>query len=415
MLKGRSGLLDLNNTYKEIYEHNISDPFIRKEALHFLLKWTLACTQNPHVRLLTDAIKFHLEQQGETTDHIDRIYILSLASNLLVIDEHDAVQFAHISVKEYFQVTTDFASEFAKTKTNDQVAETCLQYLLSAYQNFPYYSVNRVLSGKMEAEFFHYSLARWALHYSRSGKTSSSTVHFKKLIPGASASSEFGAWVKACMDWHGFNMDHVDDALSTPPCPFFLACIWGFMDIINETISEAPEQLKSLNYNRRNGLHLAAYYNQIHVVKVLIRTDIDINLQIDDIKGRTALHQAVIRGNTEIVRTLLLEREDVDVNIWDGRGDAAIHHAINCGSVEMIRLLLDCSKDLDINRESDIKWDSGFRGLTPLHLAISKDQPDIVTMMLEKRKDIQINFDSYEGSPLHVAAERGYVDIIDIS
>lgn len=173
-------MLDLNNTYKEVYEHNISDSSSRKDDLHFLLKWVLACTQNPHVRLLTDAIKFHLEQQGETTDHIDHIYILDLASNLLVIDEYDTIQFAHISVKEYFQVTADFASKFSNTKTNDQVAETCLQYLLSSYQNFPYYSLDRVLTGQIEAEFFHYSLARWALHYSRSGETSSSTVYFKK-------------------------------------------------------------------------------------------------------------------------------------------------------------------------------------------------------------------------------------------
>ncbi|EED14424.1 ion channel nompc, putative [Talaromyces stipitatus ATCC 10500] len=394
-LKNRTGLLDLNNTYKEIYEHNISDSFTRKDDLHFLLKWSLACIQNAHIRLLTDALKFHYEQQGETTGHINYNYILNLASNLLVIDEHDTVQFAHISVKEYFQLTTDFASEFTKGETNNQVAETCLQYLLSSYQNFPYYDVY----GQMEAEFFHYSLTRWALHYSRSGKTCSSTVLFKKLIPGASAGSEFAAWVLAGIDWHGFYIGDIKDALSRPLALFFY---------------HNPEQLKALNLNGWNGLHLAAYYNQLHVVEALIRTDIDINLRIDDKERRTALQQAVIRGNTEVVRFLLLEREDVNVNIRDRSGHSAIHHAINHGHVEMVRFLLDSSKDLNINLQLVIDWVSDFPGLTPLHLAITKGYFDIVTMLLEKRDDIQINADSSEGSPLHVAARRGYVDIIEI-
>jgi hypothetical protein len=58
-----------------------------------------------------------------------------LASNLLVIDEHDTVQFAHISVKEYFQVTANFASEFSFAKTKNQIAETCLRYILSSYED----------------------------------------------------------------------------------------------------------------------------------------------------------------------------------------------------------------------------------------------------------------------------------------
>lgn len=218
------------------------------------------------------------------------------------------------------------------------------------------------------------------------------------------------------MDWHGFAMDHVNDALSTPPCPFFLACIWGFMGIINETIDQKAEQLKALNYKGRNGLHLAAYYNQRDVVKALIRTDIDINLQTNNQEWRTALQQAVICGNTEVVKLLLLEREDVDINILDrgtlGR-NSAIHHAIRRGHVDIIHLLLDSRKDLDINVETDTRWTSSLRGHTPIHLAIIKGDIEVVTMLLDKRHDIQINFDSYDGSPLHAAARLGRVDIID--
>ncbi|GAM37911.1 ankyrin repeat protein [Talaromyces pinophilus] len=397
MLKDRSGLLDLNNTSKEIYEHNISDSFTRKDDLHFLLKWALACTRNVHISLITDAIKFHLEQQGETTDHIDRIYILDLTSNLLVINEHDTVQFAHISVKEYFEVNADFASEFAETKSNDQVAETCLQYLLSSYQNFPSsYSVVQLMSRQMEAEFSYYSLTQWALHYSRSGETCSSSGYFKKFIPGALAGTEFAAWVSTSMKWHGYAPEYVGHALSRPPsfCSFFLACVWGFMDIINETISERPELLKSSNIYGENGLHIAAYFNQIDVVKALICTDIDINMLNSD--EETALQRAM-----------------VDVNNQDRHENSAIHQAIKKEHVDIIRLLLDCRKDLDINLETDLAYSSNFRGPTPLHLAIIRGNLEIVTVLLDKRHDIQINFDACEDPPLHLASQLGHVDIID--
>ena len=156
------------------------------------------------------------------------------------------------------------------------------------------------------------------------------------------------------------------------------------------------------------------------VKRMLIRVDPNTR----DICGRAPLHYAAREGRVEAIK-LLLERGAYP-NAWDNGDKTSLHYAAERGDVEIVRLLLE--KGAYPNARD-------YRGRTPLRYAAEYGYSDIVRLLLEHgtlslfdavtkgdvegvklwlERGVDPNVKVGGSTPLHVAAERGYVEIVEL-
>ena len=109
-----------------------------------------------------------------------------------------------------------------------------------------------------------------------------------------------------------------------------------------------------------------------------------------DNDGNTPLHSACKNGYTEIVKILLESGINLNVNEKDNNGDTPLHSACKRGYTEIVELLLDAGK----NKSSYAK---------------------IVQSLLNTGINLNINEkDSNGDTPLHCACQRGYTEIVKL-
>ena len=109
-----------------------------------------------------------------------------------------------------------------------------------------------------------------------------------------------------------------------------LACREGFADVLRvllQPITKEEEQwnnydvslqnfnhtLGAVNYEGLTCLHLAASYNRVDVIKLLLENGADINVKAEK-SGRTILHEVAWSGNLDLVKFLLMCGRTLDIN-----------------------------------------------------------------------------------------------------
>jgi hypothetical protein len=113
----------LRDTYDEIYKNNIQDGPHSQKLAEKSLKWVLCCARPLEIEELGAAVSVEEEEMVETE------LIVSLCSNLLLIDQGGFVRLAHLSVREYLEVkVVDGIKLFAPEASHVEVATTCLFY-----------------------------------------------------------------------------------------------------------------------------------------------------------------------------------------------------------------------------------------------------------------------------------------------
>jgi serine/threonine-protein phosphatase 6 regulatory ankyrin repeat subunit B len=101
-------------------------------------------------------------------------------------------------------------------------------------------------------------------------------------------------------------------------------------------------------------LLIAALYNQLIEVKLLIETDADVNYE--NKKGFNPLLYACVSGHLEIAKYLI--ENGANVNAKTRRGETALMWASSNNHLDIIKLLIE--KGADINTENE----NGFTALT---------------------------------------------------
>lgn len=92
-------------------------------------------------------------------------------------------------------------------------------------------------------------------------------------------------------------------------------------------------------------LHLAAFFNQPDIVKILMEHGADVNAVAENPSRVQALHSAAACGSIEIVKILL--EHGADVNACQQGGWTALQSAAKQGNLEMVELLLNHGADPD--------------------------------------------------------------------
>jgi len=77
--------------------------------------------------------------------------------------------------------------------------------------------------------------------------------------------------------------------------------------------------------------------------------------------------------------------------------------AIKAGDLKEVRKLIKDGADVNMKM---------FNGYTPLHMAAENDQPKIARELIGKGADVDVEMAGARLTPLYIAAERGYMDVI---
>ena len=187
----------------------------------------------------------------------------------------------------------------------------------------------------------------------------------------------------------------------------------------------------------RSVLHYAAASGDIHVIEMLAKQGLDVNIgddkgltpfhhaaaygQLESVctllrlggresmtkvagTGGTPLHQAVGKGHKDIVSLLL--NEGCPINVVDSEGASVLHYAVQGGQIHMIEMLVE--QGLDVNVGDD-------EGRTPFHDAVAYGQLQSVRSLLRfGGRESMTKVAGIYGTPLHQAAGKGHKDIVSL-
>ena len=227
----------------------------------------------------------------------------------------------------------------------------------------------------------------------------------------------------------------MQDCSSYEPSPFLVACVFGFLDVVEKYRTEDQAMLNARNRFSLSSLCLACKYGHLDIVLTLLEKGASIDTK--DRFDRTPLHFAVYEGDEALVRMLLehganvdathdperrplllavkgmfknivqlllryhanpssrdnwrrsclwfaIFQEDIDiahlllkagadVNSEDMSGIRPLFHAVDIGSISLVRMLLDFQAD------PNISWG----GKTCLAVAIEDRREDIYQLLWE--------------------------------
>jgi ankyrin repeat protein len=162
--------------------------------------------------------------------------------------------------------------------------------------------------------------------------------------------------------------------------------------------------------NGYNSLHYAIYARSLHLCEIVLKYIVDINARCNT--GETALHMAC---NLQLVDiTKLLIASDININLQDYDHEfGALHYAVNLNHKEILMLLL--------NKNANPNIQDVF-GNTPVHYAILENNYEILHILLESQNTkniINLNLWNIDGKiPLHMLLEHyedkvsSYLDIM---
>lgn len=125
------------------------------------------------------------------------------------------------------------------------------------------------------------------------------------------------------------------------------------------------------------------------------------DIDTPDVNGRTPLIWAAWRGDVKTIALLLTSR--ADINKTDHEGHSALAKAVKSGHLDCVRKLLEAGASFKTGND---------HGLQPIHWASSNklNGSTIVDELLSWGANP--NAHSTSGTPLHFAANRGFLDTV---
>jgi len=147
-------------------------------------------------------------------------------------------------------------------------------------------------------------------------------------------------------------------------------------EFLSQNLDYSPEEFfTGFQSEGRTLLHMAASSGHPHMFQYIlsqINTPPDV-VNVKDLRGFTPLINATISESSDIMKSLLAL--GADVNLRNNDGAAAVHFAAGDGSVERVRLLHEAGAQLDLTSQSGspLHWAAGkARAETVLYLLQQK-------------------------------------------
>ncbi|XP_026821201.1 ankyrin repeat domain-containing protein 50-like [Rhopalosiphum maidis] len=161
-----------------------------------------------------------------------------------------------------------------------------------------------------------------------------------------------------------------------------------------------PSNLYEVDINGRNTLHLLAMDGNLNVLRDLLKTHSDINLEVNDNNGQTPLNIAARHGYLEVVELLL--KYNCKIDHADVEGWTALRAAAWGGHSQVVELLLKHGADVEC---------SDCEGRGALRAAAWGGHNDVVIKLLEAGANPNTT-DGDGRTPLIAAAYMGHAHIV---
>lgn len=158
-----------------------------------------------------------------------------------------------------------------------------------------------------------------------------------------------------------------------PDLDLFEAAVLGNLPRAASLLDANAALLDSFSPDGWTALHLAAFFNQLEMVELLLARSAKLDLKSKNNLNNTPLNAAVAANRVEIARRLL--EKGADANAHQHGGITPLHEAAAAGNAEMVRLLLAHRAD-----PSAISEDNR----TPLGMALEKGHQQVVEILQPK-------------------------------
>ncbi|GFX74022.1 ankyrin-1 [Trichonephila clavipes] len=212
--------------------------------------------------------------------------------------------------------------------------------------------------------------------------------------------------------------------------PLFLTIENGNFEIIEFLIAEGAD-INLTNYLGHKALHFSILYRKKEVLEYLIQKGENVN---DPCDGLTPLQFAVQNNDFEMAQVLINNGAEIDADSDSGLTPLCL--AVRNNNKEIVKILLKYGADINAkkslplssailfglnniaailleNEETDIHY-RGIDGNSLLHIASKQGNCFIVETLLARGADANAITLQNGISPLHCAADAGYVEIVKI-
>ena len=371
---------DLWKIYHETYterfgEYQEDEAAVAQSALRWLI-----CSQVPLDTETFLSLASSSAYQRPPTLSISRDDMLDLCFNFVV---HDAglnvFRFSHLSVREYLERTEHYQLE----KCHAFAAEYCLRTLTSDL------SINQTHLNDHENYVIHslagysgvdeYVCIYWPHHLKQSG------VHrhlepLKTLFCGftmeqQTTSSYFSQWNKKVFLLQGKMWIHNSSlysreniVISFPSDPVFVACVWGFEELLHWRVNIDTRSLDVQNRFEMTALHITCQFGNVEAARMLIEKGI---LRQATVNGRRALELATLHHHLDILQLLINKGVCSNKDIAN-----VLHETILTRYTAMALKLVDLGVDLHATMSEST--------CCAFHLAVENGQALVVEKMLER-------------------------------
>jgi len=190
----------------------------------------------------------------------------------------------------------------------------------------------------------------------------------------------------------------VDDSYCI--CGFFLASSYNNLDIVKILVKQGIDINMQNYYHSDTALHYAVKNNSIRVIGFLIANGAKINLH--NKSGKTPVYEALCYCNTESVKIFEEHGANIDVNMTDNYGETPIYNAVlfaaNSNNNEIIQnfYMLYEKANIDVKNKD---------GITPVLNALMSYNIEAIGLLAKLKADINIP-DNDGMTPLHYAAKQ---------
>ena len=395
VLERKTGLPELNLVYREIYEMNTDEDSESRAVAVRAFKWILSAYRPLELSELSYAAA--IRDDGVLDPEVNNNFVLDVCSNFITIDILDHPQFVHASVRDFLEdLEIDHLKVYSERSVHTQAAKTCLIYLTSSMflyaperdlcRRFPAYVTsfwashceacedNRKEDNVLQDSFLdflsleevHPGFLRWhecVRNFLRGNKETVLRVRLGKCF-------------RVRLNVGRIRRGMLGDCLSPEPSPFLVACVFGFLDVVEEHLTEDQALLKAGNGFSDSGLHLACKHGHLDVALTLLEKGASVNASV--LCGRTPLHYAVDFKREAVVRMLLEAGADVDSEDKSRMRPLpfavkALPFAVKEGSTSLLQMLLD------FHANPNTIW----QGRTCLEVAIERRHGDIARLLWE--------------------------------
>ena len=331
------------------------------------LQWVYCAFKPLLIEDLAQAVA--LDSDGNTDIVVTGSFLLQICGSFIIVTNSGSVKFAHRSVKEYLthsELTDSGGWKFSLSNAHAQVAETCLLFLLSfedasEWANLPTNFQEEALGLRLTG-FEMYACFFWASHCENATSGGGSWKRFGYLFDKflsvrsdrnrgevTIASTAFQKWINLL--WRVFQTDsnledwmrhRLEDAISDPPTPLFVACIWGFKVEALRLMMRGGRIVNPNNYRGKSCLYLACENGHAEIVIALSGSQAIVDAGHE--RWGSDLHAAAFSGMTIVFEQMLFH--GAQVNPPEGFYGRTIDAAIRGGNPAIVARALEAGAEV---------------------------------------------------------------------